>query len=45
MTVQTYYDAISKSYPNKYANNIAKDLASSGQANKDIKDMEYPLKA
>lgn len=45
MTVQTYYDAISKSYPNKYANNIAKDLASSGQANKDIKDMRYPLKA
>ena len=43
MTVQSYYDGISKAYPNKNAIKVANDLASSWQANKDIKDMKYPF--
>ena len=43
MTVQEYYDSICETYPNKNAAKIASDLASSWQANKDIKDMSYPF--
>ncbi len=41
MTVQSYYDGISKAYPNKNASQVASHI--SGQANKDIKDLKYPL--
>lgn len=41
MTVQTYYDGISKAYPNKNASQVADHLRR--QANKDIKDLTYPL--
>lgn len=41
--VQDFYDSISKSYPNKNASVVAKDLASSWQANKDIKEFKYPF--
>ena len=43
MTVQTYYDSIKKSYPNKNISQIDSHLVSSGQAGKDIKDLTYPL--
>ena len=43
LSVQEYYDSISKYYPNKNADKISSDLATSGQSNKDIKDMKYPL--
>ena len=43
MTVQSYYDWFSKAFPNKNATQIERDLASSGQADKDIKDLRYPF--
>jgi hypothetical protein len=44
MTVQTYYDGISKVFPNKNnASQIESDLTESGQADNDIKDMTYPF--
>lgn len=43
MTVQTYYDGISKVFPNSNVSQVENDLAASGQADKDIKDMDYPF--
>ena len=40
MTVQTYYDEFSRAFPNRHDSQIARDLASSGQADKDIKVAE-----
>ena len=41
MTVQSYYDGIRKAYPNKNASQVASHVRL--QANKDIKDLRYPL--
>jgi hypothetical protein len=41
MTVQAYYDGISKAYPNKNASQVVSHMR--WQANKDIKDLKYPL--
>ena len=40
MTVQEFYDSVKRYYPNKNASTIERHLAQSGQANKDIKDMD-----
>ncbi len=41
MTVQAYYDGISKVYPNRNASQVVEHIRS--QANKDIKDLSYPF--
>jgi len=43
MTVQEYYDGISRYYPNKNNKKISSDILASGQADLDIKDMKYPF--
>ncbi len=40
MTVQEFYNSIKKYYPSNNASTIENHLAQSGQANKDIKDMD-----
>mgnify|MGYP002861422858 CR=1 FL=1 len=41
--LQDFYESISKTYPNKNASTVAKDLASSWQADKDMNEYEYPF--
>ena len=41
--LQDFYESISKTYPNKNASTVAKDLASSWQANKNINEYKYPF--
>ena len=43
MTLEWYYNDISKIFPNKNSKKVKEDLLASGQLVKDMKDMRYPL--
>lgn len=43
MTIKWYYDYVTSYYPNKNGSRILDELNASGQANNDIKTLEYPF--